>query len=94
MSNHHNFLPTRAAFFISSAGRVDSVREFKIEVFVLLFNCGDTHLHYQIKVHQNWFDSFNCSSQTDIQISNLCFASDKWKIPFRVFVNYQSEFVM
>ena len=29
----HNNLPTRASFFISNAGKIESVCEFKIKVF-------------------------------------------------------------
>ena len=30
MSKRHNILPTRTSFFISSAGKIESVQEFKI----------------------------------------------------------------
>ena len=29
MSKHHNILPKRASFFISSAGKIEKVHEFK-----------------------------------------------------------------
>ena len=33
MSKRHNILPTRTSFFISSAGKIESVQEFKIKTF-------------------------------------------------------------
>ena len=33
MSKHHNILPTRTRFFNSSAGKIESVQEFKIRLF-------------------------------------------------------------
>ena len=33
MSKSHNILPTRNSFFISSAGKIGSVQEFKIKLF-------------------------------------------------------------
>ena len=33
MSKRLNILPARASFFISSAGKIKSVQEFKIELF-------------------------------------------------------------
>ena len=33
MSKRHNILPTRTAFFISGAGKTESVREFKSKLF-------------------------------------------------------------
>ena len=38
-SKRHNILPTRASFFISSAGKIESVQEFKIKIFEQLFHC-------------------------------------------------------
>ena len=32
-SERHNILPTRTSFFISSAGKIESVQEFKIKLF-------------------------------------------------------------
>ena len=34
LSKRHNILPTRADFFISSAGKIESVQDFKIKFFV------------------------------------------------------------
>ena len=33
MSKRHNILPTIASFFMSSAGKIEGVPEFKIKVF-------------------------------------------------------------
>ena len=33
MSKRHKILPTRTRFFISSAGKIESVQEFKIKLF-------------------------------------------------------------
>ena len=33
MSKRHNILPTRTSFFISSAGKIKSVQEFKVNLF-------------------------------------------------------------
>ena len=33
MSKRHNISPTRSSFYISSAGKIDSVQEFKIKLF-------------------------------------------------------------
>ena len=33
MSKRHNILPTRTRFFISSAGKIESLQEFKIKLF-------------------------------------------------------------
>ena len=33
MPKRHNILPTRNSFFISSAGKIQSVQEFKIKLF-------------------------------------------------------------
>ena len=33
MSKRHNILPTRTSLFISSAGKIESVQEFKIKLF-------------------------------------------------------------
>ena len=33
MLKRHNILPTRTSFFISSAGKIESVQEFKIKLF-------------------------------------------------------------
>ena len=35
--------------------------------------------YYPVKVHQNCFNSFNCSNQTDIQVSKFPFVLDKLK---------------
>ena len=37
--------------------------------------CG----HYPVKVSQNCFYSFNCSNQTDMQVSKFSFAPDNYK---------------
>ena len=34
MSKRHNILPTRTGFFISSAGKIESVQEFKVKLWV------------------------------------------------------------
>ena len=36
MSKRHNILPTRASFFISSAGKIESVGEFRVTVSLLM----------------------------------------------------------
>ena len=33
MLKRHNILPTRTSFFILSAGKIESVQEFKIKLF-------------------------------------------------------------
>ena len=33
MSKHHNILPTRTIFLISSAGKTESMQEFKMKLF-------------------------------------------------------------
>ena len=33
LSKHHNILPTRTSFFISNAGKIEGVQEFKIKHF-------------------------------------------------------------
>ena len=33
MSKHHNILPNRTTFFISGAGKIESVQDFKIKLF-------------------------------------------------------------
>ena len=33
MSKRHNILPTGTTFFILGAGKIESVQEFKIELF-------------------------------------------------------------
>ena len=33
MSKCHNILPTRTCFFISSAGKIESMQEFKVKTF-------------------------------------------------------------
>ena len=33
MLKRHNVLPTRTSFFISYAGKIESVKEFKIKLF-------------------------------------------------------------
>ena len=33
MSKRHSILPTRSTFFISSAGKIESVQEFKLKPF-------------------------------------------------------------
>ena len=35
--------------------------------------------YFSIKVPQNLFDLFNCTNQTDMQISEFLFALDKYK---------------
>ena len=37
MSKCHNILPTRTCFFISSAGKIENVQEFKLKLFEYLF---------------------------------------------------------
>ena len=39
MSKRHDILPTRTSFFISSAGKIENVEEFKIIFFEKLFHC-------------------------------------------------------
>ena len=39
MSKRHNILQTKTSSFISSAGKIESVQEFKIKLFELLFHC-------------------------------------------------------
>ena len=38
MLKRHNILPTRTSYFISSAGRIESVQEFKVKPFEQLFH--------------------------------------------------------
>ena len=38
MPKRHNILPTRSSFFISSAGKIESVEEFKSKLFEQLFH--------------------------------------------------------
>ena len=33
MLKRHNILPTRARFFISSAGKIENVQEFNVKLF-------------------------------------------------------------
>ena len=33
MTKRHNILPTRTGFFISSAGKIESVQELKVKLF-------------------------------------------------------------
>ena len=44
MSKRHNILPTRTSFFISSAGKIESVQEFKIKLFEQCFIVDDSHV--------------------------------------------------
>ena len=44
MSNSHNTLPTRTSFFVSSAGKIENVQEFKVKLFELLFT-DDRHIN-------------------------------------------------
>ena len=39
MSKCYHILPTRTSFFILSAGKIESVQEFKVKLFELLFHC-------------------------------------------------------
>ena len=43
-SKRHNILPTRTSFFISSAGKLKSVQEFKLKLFEWLLT-DDNHLN-------------------------------------------------
>ena len=52
--------------------------------------CG----HYPVKVSQNCFYSFNCSNQTDIQVSKFSFAPDNYKNWFKFFVNCRNQTVI
>ena len=38
-SKSHNNLLTRTSFFISNAGKIESVQEFKTKLFEQLFHC-------------------------------------------------------
>ena len=40
----HNILPTRADVFISSAGKIESVQEFKIKFLSSCFIADDNHV--------------------------------------------------
>ena len=33
LAKRHNILPTRTGFFISSAGKIENVQEFKVKMF-------------------------------------------------------------
>ena len=43
MPIRYNILPTRATFFISSVGKIESVREFKIKFLSTYFVVGESH---------------------------------------------------
>ena len=43
MSKRHNILPTRTSFFISSAGKIENLQEFKVKLFESLFT-DDSHI--------------------------------------------------
>ena len=43
MSKRHNILPTRTSFFISSAGKIEYVQEFKIKLSSSCFIVDDSH---------------------------------------------------
>ena len=45
MSKRHNILPTKTSFFISSAGKIGSVQEFKMKLFGLAFSLQIVWLH-------------------------------------------------
>ena len=46
MSKRQNILPTRTNFFISSAGNIETVPEFKIKVFeTSCFIADDSHVN-------------------------------------------------
>ena len=45
MQKRYNVLTTRASFFISSAGKTENLREFKIKFFKQLFLiANDSHI--------------------------------------------------
>lgn len=44
MPKGHNILPARIDFFVSRAGIVESVQEFKIKLSGNLFNWSDSHV--------------------------------------------------
>ena len=99
----HNILPTRTSFFISRAGKIESVQEFKINFSSSCFIADDSHIknvwlhivvfsehdilhfsvnvhllkYYPVKVRQNYFNSFNYSNQTCIQVFKFSVALDK-----------------
>ena len=58
----------------------------------ILFFLDNVHLfkYYPVKVHQNCFNTFNCSIQTCMQVSKFSFAPAK-KNDFKVFVNCRNE---
>ena len=67
MSKHHNILLTRTSFFTSSAGNMENVQGMHVHLLI----------YYPMKVPQNCFNSFNCSNQTDMQVSKFRFVLDK-----------------
>ena len=49
MSKRHNILPKKTSFFISSAGKIESVQEFKMKASAMkllnsCFNVDDSHV--------------------------------------------------
>ena len=44
MSKRHNILPRRTSFFISSAGKIECVQEFKIKLSSSCFIVADSHV--------------------------------------------------
>ena len=45
MLKRHNILPTRTSFFISSAGKIESVKELKMKLFEYsCFAADDSHV--------------------------------------------------
>ena len=41
----HSILPTRTSFFISIAGKIENVQEFKMKLFESLFIADDSHIN-------------------------------------------------
>ena len=44
MSKRHNILPTITTLFISSAGKIEDMQEFKIKLLELLFIANGSHV--------------------------------------------------
>ena len=92
MSKRLNILPTRASFFISSAGKIESVREFKTNFYstndshikimcsyIVVFNVQAILYFLRQFSFINCFDLFNYSNKTGMQISKCSFALVKFK---------------
>ena len=79
MSKRHNILPTRTSSFVSSAGKIESMQEFKIKLFDSCLIADDSHVKIvwlQVVVFSE-YDTLNCCAHLfkyyPVKVPQNCF---------------------